>query len=207
MRFIKLKNLITESSGNGLGASDIYNFYYLWYFVTTSPQSVNTDFGREVMKNYLYNLKNKYIVLFKNILAKQIAKYIQRNRVDGDFPKDIINSLGTLSSSELKKLMAKTFRSDMKRRNDVWDMVAGFVYNLENATTSEKMFLYINQLNNAVHNTGTQVMTKFPNFYSELKPAFDAVDRIKSGNQWELMKGLVKNKDIRSLLNQDNVDN
>jgi hypothetical protein len=40
-----------------------------------------------------------------------------------------------------------------------------------------------------------------------LKPAFDAVDKIKSGNQWELMKGLVTNKDIRGLLNQDVMEN
>lgn len=205
---IKLSDILFEVlQPNTISARDIYNFYYLWYIATTSPQAVNTDYGREVMKTYLVQLKAKYVSLFKALLVKQIAKYISRGRVDIDFPKDAIAKLQTLSTGELKKLMAKTFRSDMTRRNDRWEMVADFVYNLENATSVEQMFLYINQLNNAVHNTHTQVMDKFPNFYSELKPAFDAVDKIKSGNQWELLKGLVSNKDIRGLLNQDVMEN
>jgi hypothetical protein len=205
MRIIKLKDLLTEAVGGGmsLSASDIFNFYYLWYISTTSPQVVNTDYGREIMKTYLQGLKAKYVGLFKIILVKQIAKYIKQKRIDPDFPVDVISNLGNLSTSELKRLMAKTFRSDMKRRNDVWNMVSEFVYKLENSSSVNDMFLYINQLNNAVHNTGTQIMDKFPNFYNELKPAFDSVDKIKSGNQWELMKRLVTNKDIRGLLNQD----
>lgn len=203
--FIKLKDLLNEGTGSGLKASDIYNFYYLWYVSGTNPQAVSTNYGREVVKNYLYNLKRKYVSLFKNILANQIEKYINRSRIDPDFPKNIINNLKNMSSGDLQKLMAKTFRTDMHRRNDVWNMVADFVNKLENSNSINDIFLYINQLNNSVHNTGTKIMNKFPNFNTELKPAFDAVDRIKSENHWELLKKLVTDKDIRDLLNQEDI--
>lgn len=206
---IKLCDLLNEAliGSESISAKDIYNFYYLWYIATTQPSAVATPYGKEVMKTYLQALKDKYVQLFKRLLIKQIAKYISRGRVDPDILSKNVSELESLSSSELQKLMAKTFRSDMTRRNERWDLVADFVTKLESASSVNDMFLYINQLNNAVHNTKTQVMDKFPNFYSELKPAFDAVDKIKSGNQWELMKGLVTNKDIRGLLNQDVMEN
>lgn len=205
---IKLRSLLREELvADNITAADIYNFYYLWYIASTQPKVVATNFGNDVMKSFLYNIKGKYIRLFKKILVKQITKYIQSARVDQDFPKEVIGSLGSMSSSELKKLMAKTFRSDMKRRNDKWDMVAEYVSNLENASSVNDIFLYVNQLNNAVHNTQTKVMDKFPNFYSDLKPAFDAVDKIRNSNHWEILKRLVTNKDIRDLLNQEMDEN
>ena len=206
---IKLCDLLNEAlmGSETISAKDIYNFYYLWYVATTQPSVVATPYGKEVMKTFLLALRDKYVRLFKRLLIKQISKYISRGRADSDILSKSVSDLESISSSELHKLMAKTFRSDMTRRNDNWNMVADFVTKLESASSSTDMFLYINQLNNAVHNTQTQVMDKFPNFYSELKPAFDAVDRIKSGNQWELMKGLVSNKDIRGLLNQDVMEN
>lgn len=203
---IKLRQLLAETinlDADIIRKGDIYSFYYLWYIATTQPSAVATPYGKEVMKTYLQALKDKYVRLFRRLLIKQIAKYISRGRVDPDILSKNASELDSMSSSELQKLMAKTLRSDMTRRNERWDLVADFVTKLESASSANDMFLYINQLNNAVHNTQTQVMDKFPNFYSELKPAFDAVDKIKSGNQWELMKGLVTNKDIRGLLNQD----
>lgn len=206
---IKLGDLLNEAliGSESISAKDIYNFYYLWYIATTQPSAVATPYGREVMKTYLQALKDKYVRLFRRLLIKQIAKYISRGRVDSDVLSKNVSELESMSSSDLQKLMAKTFRSDMTRRNERWDMVADFVTKLDSASSTNDMFLYINQLNNAVHNTKTQVMDKFPNFYSELEPAFNAVDKIKSGNQWELMKGLVSNKDIRGLLNQDIMEN
>lgn len=203
--FIKLKDLLNEGTESGLKASDIYNFYYLWYISGTIPQAVSTNYGREVVRNYLYNLRKKYVSLFKNILANQIEKYISLGRIDPTFPKNIINSLKNMSSGDLQKLMAKTFRTDLHRRNDVWNMVADFVNKLENSNSINDIFLYINQLNNSVHNTGTKIMNKFSNFDTELKPAFDMVDRIKSENHWELLKKLVTDKDIRDLLNQEDI--
>lgn len=207
---IKLRQLLSETidlDADIIRKGDIYSFYYLWYIATTQPAMVATPYGKEVMKTYLQALKNKYVKLFRRLLIKQIAKYISRGRVDANVLVKNTSELEVMSSSDLQKLMAKTFRSDMTRRNERWDMVADFVTKLDSANSVSDMFLYINQLNNAVHNTETQVMDKFPNFYTELKPAFDAVDKIKSGNQWELMKGLVTNKDIRGLLNQDVMEN
>lgn len=202
---IKLKHLLRESidlDPDIIKSADIFNFYYLWYVATTQPSVVSTSYGKEVMTTYLRSLRDKYVRLFKRILVKQVVKYVSRGRIDADFPVKDLNALNSVSAKELQSLMAKTFRSDMKRRNSRWDMVSDFVYKLESANSTADMFLYINQLNNAVHNTHTQVMDKFPNFYNDLKPAFDAVDKIKSGNQWELMKKLVRNKDIRGLLDQ-----
>lgn len=202
---ILLKTLISEELvGEKLSAGDVYNFYYLWYISNTVPKAVSTDYGREVMKTYIRALKDKYVRLFKDILVKQLIKYIKRKRVDSDLFLYPINiSSNQISTSELKKLMNKTFRSDMKNRNDQWNMVADFVDKLNSSTMTADMFIYINQLNNAVHNTGTTIMRKFYNFNNELRPAFDMVDKIRSDNHWELLKKLVSNKDIRDLLDQD----
>lgn len=202
---IILKKLLLKEVGelpapNTMSSKDIYNFYFLWWVATNDPNLVATPFGKEVMNHYLNKLQEKYVRLFKAILAKQIAKYIQRGRVDPDFPKDALPQLQGMSVSQLQALMAKTFRSDMQRRNDVWDLAAGFVSKLENAGGTKDKFLYINQLNNVVHNTGSQIMDKFPNFYSELKPAFDRVHR--ATNPRLEFKPFV-DKDIRNLLTQD----
>jgi hypothetical protein len=61
------------------------------------------------------------------------------------------------------------------------------------------MFLWINQLNNAVHNTNGKVLDKLPNYYAELLKAFDAVD--KAGSIENLRQFV--DKDIRDLKNQD----
>lgn len=202
---VKFKTLLTESIDSVnkvevMSAKDIYNFYFLWWTATKQPTLVSTPYGKEIMNYYLTQLKMKYVRLFKKLLAKQIFKYIQRGRIDPDFPADVSSKLFDMSAGELQTLMAKTFRSDMQRRNDRWIMVADFVNKLEKASTPKDMFLYINQLNNAVHNTRTKVMDKFPNFYSELVKAFDTVD--KATNPQLQLKGLV-DKDIRDLWNQE----
>lgn len=200
---ITLKHLLTEFGESNIvptiSARDIYNFYFLWWIANNESNLVSTPYGKEIMEHYISKLKDKYVKCFKIIIAKQIAKYIQRGRVDPDFPKDALPTLQGKSASELQTLMAKTFRSDMRRRNDNWDMVANFLTNLEGAMDTKSKFLYINQLNNAVHNTGTQVMDKFPNYYSELRAAFDRVHRAKNP---ELEFKPLVDKDIRSLLSQ-----
>lgn len=195
---IKFKGLLKEIHDvESLTPKDIYNFYYLWHTSLHNPAAVGTTYGKEVQSYYLNQLKTKYVKLFTKILSQQVQKYVQRGRVDPDFPKDI--QWDSASPEALWGLMKKTFRSDMTRRNDVWNMVGEFTTNLSKAQAAKDLFVWINQLNNAVHNTNGRVLDKLPNYYASLRQAFDAVD--KAGNI-ENLRGLV-DKDIRDLKNQD----
>lgn len=200
---IQIKRLIKEIHDvESIYPKDVYNLYYLEFISSRYPEVIQTPYGKEILGYYLQNLKQKYAKLFKALLYKQIYKYVTRNRIDPDFDKDALQPAA--DAKTLKDLMAKTFRSDMKRRNDVWNAVAGYTYGLENASSPAQIFVNINGLNNAVHNTGGKIMydpQKVSN-YSELRRAFDAADAIKNQNQWELLKSRV-DKDIRDLLNQE----
>lgn len=200
---IKVKSLIKEIHDTGtILPRDVYNLYYLEFVSSRYPALVQTPYGKEILSYYLSKLKEKYLNLFKTLLFKQIDKYFRRNRIDPDFDKSRLSP--EASAKDLKDLMAKTFRSDMKRRNDVWNAVAGYVYGLEHATSPNDIFVNINGLNNSVHNTQGKILfdwTKVPNA-NELMQAFSVADGIKNGAQWELMKGKV-DKDVRDLLNQD----
>jgi hypothetical protein len=194
---IQFKSLVKEVHNvETLSQRDIFNFYYLWHTASHSPELVSTAFGKEVLNYYLQQMKTKYVRLFKKVLLNQIQKYKARRRVDNDFPMDKPDE--NSSASELQFLMKKTFRSDMKTRNEKWDMVAAFVSNLTAASSNKDIFLWINQLNNAVHNTNSKVMDKFPNFHTELNRAFDTVAK---ATNIEALKGMV-DKDIRDLKNQ-----
>lgn len=198
---MKLKKIIEGlEEVQGLSPRDIYNFYFLWYTAVHQPKLVSTPYGKEIMDHYLGNFRKKYVSIFRLYLARQIAKYISRGRVDPDFPKLTGPELEKMSGAQLRPLMAKTFRSDMQRRNDRWDMIAEFLENLEKASNAKDIFTWINQLNNAVHNTQTRVMDKTPNYYSELFKAFQTVD--KATNPHLQLKSLV-DKDIRDLWNQE----
>jgi hypothetical protein len=198
---IKIKKLIKEVHDvETLRPRDVFNFYYLWHTAVNQPQLVETPYGEEVMGYYLAQFKEKYVRLFTRLVIKQLSKYVARNRVDPDFPRDQL-TVGTtpLKGKELAGLMKKTFRSDMQRRNDRWNEVADAVANLETSKSPKDIFLWINQLNNAVHNTQTKMLDKFPNYYSELKRAFDVVDR---ATNIEMLKTSV-DKDIRDLQDQE----
>jgi len=198
----KLKTLIKEIHDTGtIYPRDIYNLYYLEFVSSRYPEVVRTPYGQEIQSYYLGQLKEKYLKLFKYLLSKQIAKYVSRKRIDPDFD---VSMLQNPSTSDLKTMMAKTFRSDMKRRNDVWNAVADYTHGLEHSTSPSQIFVNINGLNNAIHNTGGKIMLdpmKISN-YSELHRAFETADKVKSSAQWELLKGLV-DKDIRDLLSQE----
>jgi hypothetical protein len=200
---MKLKELLKEAvrvpTMPMISASNIYDFYFLWYTAVNAPSLVQTPYGNEVMTHYLAKWKEKYIRIFRDVIAKQISNYISGRRVDADFPKNVDN-LDNLSSMELVNLMKKTYRSDMVRRNDAWNLAGEFLIKLENATTSKDIFVYINQLNNLTHNTGGQILDKMPNYYSEMLAAFEVVS--KATNVQLQLKGLVS-KDIRDLWNQE----
>lgn len=201
-RMIKFKHLINEvHDANTLKAKDIFNFYYLWHAAVNDPASVNTPFGKEVLNYYLGQFKTKYVNLFSKLMAKQIQKYAERKRHDPDF--QMPQNLEGQSPDALLALIKKTFRTDMQRRNDKWEMVGEFVVNLAKASRPKDIFVWINQLNNAVHNTQAKVMDKFPNYYTELNGAFDVLAKSKN---IEMLKNFV-DKDIRDLKNQEGPTN
>ena len=199
---IKVKGLIKEIHDvETIHPRDIFNLYYLEYMISQHPEISKTSYGKETVQYYLQQLKEKYVRLFSKLLYFQILKYVQRGRVDHEFDKTKLSP--DMLTRDLKDLMNHTFRSDMTRRNTVWNAVADYTHALDYATTPSSIMVNLNGLNNAVHNTGGKIIDdpgKVPN-YRELRNAFDTADRIKNQNQWELIKTMV-DKDIRDLMNQ-----
>lgn len=182
-----------ENTGGILSPRDIYNFYFLWTIQSYHPELLRTDYGKFIKDEYLNNFKAKYMAIFKRLLFEQIKKYVSRGRIDPDFPVDKLTP--EASATELQALMQKTFRSDMKRRNDVWNMAAEFLTNLEKAKDKD-IFLWINQLNNAVHNTNTQILGKVSH---DLVHAYDMTDKAHSYKDYQQFV----DKDLRQLLSQE----
>ncbi len=200
---IKVKRLIKEIHDvETITPRDIFNFYYLEYMVSQHPEIAQSTYGKETVQYYLQQLKEKYVRLFRRLLYAQLVKYLERARIDHEFDRRKLKP--EASTRDLQDLMYHTFRSDMKRRNVVWNAVADYTHGLDTATSPSEIFVNVNGLNNAVHNTGGKIIDdpgKVPN-YRELRNAFNTADKVKNQNQWELIKGMV-DKDIRDLLNQD----
>lgn len=196
---IKFKSLITEIHDvETLRPKDIFNFYYLWHTAVDNPQAMESPYGREVLNYYLGQFKKKYVGIFTKLVFRQIQKYIQRGRLDQDFPTEKFGDGSVaLDPGELLLAMKKTFRSDMKRRNDRWITIADALSNLSRSTAPKDIFLWVNQLNNAVHNTDTSVIGKFDNS-GELFRTFDTIHKTTN---METLKSTV-DKDIRDLNSQ-----
>jgi len=192
---IKLKFLLLEAATGYISPTDIYNFYYLWYLFTNNSELFQTPYGKETLTYYTNEFKQICFPLFKKLVYKQIVKYVQRGRVDSDFPAG--QPTENTSSKDLFLLMSKTFRSDLKRRNTRWESISEAVANLENANSPKEIFLWINQLFNATHNTETKIVDKISN-YSELFRAFDTVSK-HDPKYWKQYVS----KDIRQLTDQD----
>ena len=192
---IKLRELLTESLDN-ISISDIYNFYYLFALSVYHPQSLATDYGRFIQDEYLKKFKSKYISIFKKLVVEQLQKYYSRKRVDSDFD---VNQVSINSpSSVLQNLMSKTWRSDMTRRNESWEMVCDFLTKLENASSVKDTYLYVDRLNSVVHNTQTKVLGKMEGGY-QLIWAYNQIHHAKSISEYEKFV----DKDIRQLNNQE----
>jgi len=168
---IRLKELLLEYVTGTITSGDIYNFYFLFYYNQFEPNLLNTSYARDIEREYLYAIKEKYLSTFKALLAEQINKYIGRKRMDPDFPTKQVSE--TDSAETLEFLMAKTFRSDMKRRNDVWNIAARATAQLEKITNPKLLYAPINALNMAVHNTNTLILGKLGGGYG-LMQAYDA---------------------------------
>ena len=193
---IKMKELLFESVG-GIFPSEIYNFYFLWYLYVNQPQLFQTDYGQFILDEYMKKLKEKYLDLFKKLMSEQIVKYVSRARIDPDFDKSKIRP--TERAEVLWHQMEKTFRSDMKRRNDVWNMVGEYLTGLENASSVKDMFIYIDRLNSTVHNTQTLILGKLSSG-NELMNAYNTAHN-HNPQHWKQFV----DKDIRQIENQDTI--
>ena len=188
-----IEQLILEAESE-ITPSDIYNFYYLWQLHSYTPQLLRSDYGAFVADEFLGYVKKKYVAIFSRLLFKQLQKYQGRTRVDPDFD---MTGVTVKDPGVLRDMMAKTFRSDMSRRNKRWDLIADSTANLASSSRKEDIFYNVNALNMAVHNTRTSILDKLSS-PQELLKALQTVTDVDP-THW---KGHVK-KDIRSIETQD----
>lgn len=193
---IKLRYLLNEIISGVISSSDIYNFYFLYYHSQHEPQLLQTQYGKEMERQYLTSIKEKYVATFKELLVEQINKYISKQRVDSDFPVKKVSSKD--SAETLAFLMSKTFRTDMKRRNDVWNIAAKATADLEKINNPKSMYLPINALNMAIHNTNTLILGKLATGIN-LERALDACAKVDPkyyvGNVSKDLRDILKNVD------------
>lgn len=193
---MKLKNLIREiHDGHMIYPSDIYNLFFLEVLYFDQPQLFKSEYGEFILHTYTTALKSKYLSVFKHLLAAQLTKYFNLHRTDQDFNSKSISP--NANASVLLDLMKKTFRTDMTRRNTVWELIAEYTMKLEQSKGLKEVFTYINMLNNCIHNTGGKVLGKVSNG-NDLLQSFDMVTNAKSIEQYEKFV----DKDIRRLKSQ-----
>lgn len=138
---------------------------------------------------YLKEIQDLYISVFTELLTKQIEKYVSSGRIDMQQGKPAFDVRQIRAASPqqrpalIKSMMAQTFRSDMQRRNEVWNQIADHLYNLANTGLINKICFYIDRINNSVHNTKTLVLDKLPNGM-ELLQAFDNAHKARNPREF-----------------------
>jgi hypothetical protein len=156
-----------QEAENRLTPRTLYNLYY----IATEPEPTS-EYGRKITNEYIDKYKNLYIDVFSNLARQQIEKYIGRGRVDSNVTEKALDKADT--PAMLDELMRGTYRSDMRRRNDVWNTVTEHLKNLSGATTKKDKIFYMDRLNNSIHNTQELLFSKFSN-YRQLQEAFDSI--------------------------------
>lgn len=149
----------------------IYNFYFLYTYYQTNGVD---QFSSFLIDEFSKNIKETYLRVFTKLLSKQIEKYHNRGRVDSDFS---LNSNQT--PLDLYQTIKKTFRSDMKRRNERWIDLAEWVMKLEKTKGIKDIFFIVDRINNTTHNTQEIILSKFENSQS-LLAVFDNCHKMKS---------------------------
>ena len=183
--------LAESAPGNVLTPTDIYDLYWLCTgFSYDQFHGAREDTQDEqIAKFYLQEIQNLYIKVFTELLTAQIEKYVKKGRIDTiqGQPGFDINQLRLAPygkrPSLIRSMMAQTFRSDMARRNEKWDMIADYLVGLASTGDTKKICYYIDRINNSVHNTATLVMDKLPNA-KQLMVAFDAVHHARTPREF-----------------------
>lgn len=156
-----------EEAESRLTPKILYNLYYI-----STEGDPGNEYGRSLQNEYVSKYKNLYLDVFSDLVKNQINKYIGRGRVDPFVTKEALQN--AKSASQLDELMRGTYRSDMRRRNDVWNLVTEFLKGLESAQTKDQRLFYMDRLNNAIHNTNELLFSKFSNA-SRLMEAFNLI--------------------------------
>ena len=94
--------------------------------------------------------------------------------------------------------MQQTYRSDMKRRNDRWDEVTGYLAKLCKAVDINDLIHLIDRINNCVHNTGELMLSKFKNG-NELLKAYNFIHRNNDINELANRASIRESKFDRAL--------
>ena len=169
----QIQSLSESFSNASLAPQHIYDFYYL--AAALSYGQIDED-DRFVASYYLQELQHLYLDVFSKLLIEQLAKYQRRGRLDtinGRLAYDVKELENAPNQFDaIKQMMAKTYRSDMTRRNVVWNNIAEYVEALSRQTKPDKITYYIDRINNSIHNTENLVLEKFPNGH-ELIQAFN----------------------------------
>ena len=165
----ELLNIIYESKNYNLTPQVIYDFYFASYLF----EAGNLDrFNKFIVTETIEDTYDIYINIFHHITLNQILKYQTRHRVDKDWIQIKIND--KLNYADLNMFMKKTFRSDMRRRNIEWIQLTDLLEQLEvTAKNNHKRVIFlVDRINNCIHNTGENILSKFDNGYP-LILAFD----------------------------------
>jgi GNAT superfamily N-acetyltransferase len=177
--------------GQGITPKTLYNFYHL--ATLESQGRIKSEYGQGLMREYLGIYKKKYLDTLGPLVADQIKKYIGRGRVDEGVTDDVLEAAAN-NPTTLDELMRQTYRSDMKRRNDVWNNITEHLKGLAEARTPRDIIFRIDRLNNAIHNTNELLFTKFKNA-GELMNAFEAINDARD----ERAYGRMVDKDLRNI--------
>jgi len=175
----------------GITPKTLYNFYHL--ATLESQGRIKSEYGQGLMREYLNIYKQKYLETLGPLVADQIKKYIGRGRVDEGVTDDVLEAAAN-DPAALDELMRQTYRSDMKRRNDVWNNITEHLKGLAAAGTPRDIIFRIDRLNNAIHNTNELLFSKFKNA-GELMDAFEAINDARD----ERAYGRMVDKDLRNI--------
>lgn len=139
---------------------------YIYYILLYDYLKQTNKMHEFVINEQSVKIKNHYLDSFKQLLTKQIQKYIDRDRID----KEIKNiNLKNASVGKLYTLIKKTYRSDMQRRNVRWEKLAELLVDLKNQKQSSNILEKCDRINNLVHNTRTSMLDKFDNWKKVLE--------------------------------------
>jgi hypothetical protein len=175
----------------GITPKTLYNFYHL--ATLESQGRIKSEYGQGLMREYLNIYKQKYLETLAPLVSDQIKKYIGRGRVDEGVTDEVLEAAAN-DPVALDELMRQTYRSDMKRRNDVWNNITEHLRGLAAAGTTRDIIFRIDRLNNAIHNTNELLFSKFKNA-GELMDAFEAINDARD----ERAYGRMVDKDLRDI--------
>lgn len=178
--------LESETSENMFKPSTIIDFYLVSYL-----DDVVNEEDKQILKDEIYQIRNIYLESFKQILRNQIQKYISRGRLVKEYSRDEVLDA---DYPKLFEMIQSSRRSDMKRKNKNWNMLAEYLVKLyKQRRDVDEIKMLIDRINNTVHNTGTSMLTKFKNKH-DLLEALNLAAEAK-------IQDLIRNSRNRSIKN------